>query len=84
MPQEAKERIAQRLRPELERVDALSSQEIDAVIGAFTVLESSSPRTGHIQYRLMQLGPEIEQRSDVANAISRAVHAAGYYLAGEE
>jgi hypothetical protein len=84
MPQEAKERIAQHLRRELESADALSSQEIDAVIGAFTVLESSSPRTGHIQYRLMHLGPEIEQRSDVASAISRAIHAAGYYVAGEE
>jgi hypothetical protein len=84
MPQGAKERITQRLRPELERLDALSTQEIDAVIGAFMVFDSSSPRTGHVQYRLMQLGPEIEQRSDVANAISRAVHAAGYYVAGEE
>jgi hypothetical protein len=84
MPQEAKERIAQRLRPELEKVAALTRQEIDAVIGAFTVLESTSPRTGHIQYRLVDLGPDFEQRSDVANAISRAIHAAGYYLAGEE
>ena len=84
MPQEAKERIVQRLRSELERVDALSDEEIDAVIGAFTVLESSSPRTGHVQYRLAHLGPDMEQRSDVANAISRAIHAAGYYVAGEE
>lgn len=84
MPHEAKERITQRLRPELERVDALSRQEIDAVIDAFIILESSSPRTAHIQYRLMHLGPEVEQRSDVAGAISRAVHAAGYYVAGEE
>lgn len=84
MPHEAKERIAQHLRLELERVEALSPQEVDAVIDAFTVLESSSPRTGHIQYRLMRLGPEIEQRSDIASAISRAIHAAGYYLAGEE
>ena len=84
MPQEAKERIAQRLRAELERVDALSGEEIDAVIGAFTVLDSSAPHAGHIQYRLTQLGPDVEQRSDVANAIERAVHAAGYYIAGEE
>lgn len=84
MQQEAQQRIAQRLRLELERVEALSTQEVDAVIDAFRVLESSSPRTGHIQYRLMNLGPEIEQRSDIANAISRAIHAAGYYLAGEE
>ena len=84
MPQQAKERIGQRLRLELETVEGLSPEEIDEVIDAFTVLESSSPRTGHIQYRLMHLGPDIEQRSDVANAISRAIHAAGYYLAGEE
>lgn len=84
MPQEAKERIARHLRPELERMGALSGEEIDAVIGAFTVLDSSSPRSGHIQYRLVHLGPDIEQRSDVAGAIERAVHAAGYYIAGEE
>jgi hypothetical protein len=84
MAQQVQERIARYLRLELERVEGLSAPEIEAVMSAFTVLETSSPRTGHVQYRLMHLGPEIEQRSDIANAISRAIHAAGYYLAGEE
>lgn len=84
MPHEVKERIDRRLRPELEKVDGLSGEEIDAVIGAFTILESSSPHTGHVQYRLVHLRPEIERRSDVETAISRAIHAAGYYIAGEE
>ncbi|MDB5092992.1 MAG: hypothetical protein JWO85_1093 [Candidatus Eremiobacteraeota bacterium] len=84
MLHEVNERIAQRLRPELEKENALTREQIDAVIGAFTVLESSSPRTGHVQYRLAHLGPEIEKRSDVEGAISRAIHAAGYYIAGEE
>jgi len=84
MAHDVKERIAQHLRPELERMNTLSGEEIDAVMGAFTLLESSSPRTGHVQYRLAHLGPAIEQRSDVESAISRAIHAAGYYIAGEE
>ncbi len=84
MPNEITERIAQRLRSELEKLDALSGEDIDAVIAAFTVFESSSPHTGHVQYRLVHVRPEIERRSDIESAISRAIHAAGYYIAGEE
>ncbi len=84
MPQEVKERIARCLRPELEHVGGLSSEDIDAIIGAFTLIESTAPRSGHVQYRLAQLRPEIEQRSDVQLAISRAVQECGYYVAGEE
>ena len=84
MLHEVNERIAQRLRPELEKENALTREQIDAVMGAFTLIESSSPNTGHVQYRLVHLGPAIEQRSDVESAISRAIHAAGYYIAGEE
>jgi len=84
MPQDAQERIARHLRPELENVGGLKGDEIDAVVGAFTVLESSAPHSGHIQYRLTSLRPEIERRSDIQTAISRAIHDAGYFVAGEE
>jgi hypothetical protein len=83
MPQQTQERIAHHLREEL-RVEGISEQEIETVIGAFTVLETSSPRSAHVQYRLLRGGLDIEQRSDIANAIARAIHAAGHYLAGEE
>lgn len=82
MPQEVKERIVRHLRPELEKVDGLTTEERNAVIGGFTVLEN--PHRGHIQYRLAGIEPEMDQRSDIEEAISRAVHAAGYYIAGEE
>ena len=84
MPLDAQERISEHLRPELEKVKTLSGDEIDAVVSGFTVLESSAPKSGHIQYRLVHVRPEIEQRSDVGSAIERAVHAAGYFVAGEE
>lgn len=84
MQQLAQERIAQHLLRELRHVEGLSEQEVEAVIGDFTVLETSAPHSGHVQYRLMHLGPQVEQRSDIANAICRAIHAAGYYVAGEE
>ncbi len=84
MPQEIKERITQHLRPRLENVASLSQEEIEAIIGAFTVLESSAPHTRHLQYRLARLQPEIEQSSEVQHAISLAVQEAGYYVAGEE
>ncbi len=84
MPQNAKEQIAQLLRPELENVPTVSGEEVDSVMDAFTVLETSSPHTGHIQYRLLHVDPQIERRSDIAAAIERAIHAAGYYVAGEE
>jgi hypothetical protein len=84
MPNAVKDRIAERLRPELEKVPTLSGDVVEKVVRGFTVMESSAPHSGHVQYRIEHVGPEIERRSDVNNAIERAIHAAGYYVAGEE
>ena len=84
MPQDLKEQITRRLRPELEKVPTVSGEEVDTVINAFTLLDSSSPKPGHVQYRLLHVDPQLEGRSDIADAIERAIHAAGYYVAGEE
>jgi hypothetical protein len=65
-------------------VPTVSGDEVDTVVKAFTVMETSSPHSGHIQYRLLNVDPQMERRSDIADAIERAVHAAGYYVAGEE
>lgn len=83
MPQQVeKERIVRHLRPELEKIQTIKGDEVNAVVEGFTVLDS--PHHGHVQYRLAHVSPEIERRSDIAGAIERAIHAAGLRVAGEE